>query len=451
MAVIVLILVVLNTYPVLVSQRFVYQSKQSSMSTQALLIASTLAGLDTLTTETVASIMGTLEDQGSTRLMITNKAGVVVYDTSIYDPTVGQYALFQELYDALQGNDVFRARFAQRAFQSKVAVPVYGLSGITGAVYIVEVDAAQASLLLRFQSDIANLSIGVATVVMLISIVVSSALTRRVAELLRAIRKIREGEYDHVVPVHGKDELAELAAAFNELTQRLETTERLRRQFVSDASHELKTPLTSIRLLTDSILLVEDMPLPDVREFVGDIGMEIDRLTRLAEKLLSLTKLDARVPQKLQSMDVAPVLQRVKHMLVPLAEQAQVSIRCELAAGCIVSAQPDDMYQIFFNVMENAIKYNHPNGEVNIYLFAQEDTVCIHVDDTGVGIPEEELPRLFDRFYRVDKARAREAGGAGLGLSIVHHMVTQNKGRILFKSKIDEGTRVTLQFPLVRE
>ncbi|GHV05488.1 hypothetical protein FACS1894217_02460 [Clostridia bacterium] len=440
----------LNTYPVLVSQNFVFQSKQTSMTARAALIASTLAGLDKLTPDAVGKTMALLDDRDLTRLMVADDTGLVVYDTAGGDNVTGRYALYTELYAALKRNDVFRVSFRQAAFQSRTATPVIARGLVIGAVYLYEYDSEQGALLQRFRSDIANLSIAVTVLVLLLSLFMSSLLTRRVAGLLRAIQLVREGEYSHPAPIHGKDELADLAREFNALTARIQRTEELRRQFVSDASHELKTPLASIRLLTDSILITEDMPLTDVRDFVGDIGSEIDRLSRMTEKLMLLTRLDAQVQLKPERVELSKIIRRAAHMLKPLAESADVEIRCDTDENCAILANSDDIYQIVFNLMENAVKYNHAGGKVSVYLYGGEQ-VTVHVDDTGMGIPIDDMPCLFERFYRVDKARARQAGGAGLGLSIVKNLVKQYNGEISVISQPDKGTRFTLVFPNHKE
>jgi signal transduction histidine kinase len=134
-------------------------------------------------------------------------------------------------------------------------------------------------------------------------------------------------------------------------------------------------------------------------------------------------------------------------MLMPLANAKGVTIRCELDETCCILAEEDDIYQALFNLMENAIKYNKHGGEVSVFMFKDDKHIVIHVDDTGIGIPEEEIPRLYERFYRIDKARAREAGGTGLGLSIVNDMVLRYSGQIGVISTIDKGTRFTVKFP----
>ena len=234
---------------------------------------------------------------------------------------------------------------------------------------------------------------------------------------------------------------------FNQLTDRLQTTEEVRRRFVSDASHELKTPLASIRLLTDSILQTEEMDMPTVKDFVSDIGEEAGRLTRISEKLLTLTRMDSAAPLERVPVNVRDVLEKVRHMLTPLAEESRITVETELAEDCVVLATEDDLYQIAFNLMENAVKYNVPGGRVMVSLRGMGDLVLLTVEDTGVGIPEADLPKIFDRFYRVDKARSRAAGGTGLGLSIVRDTARQHGGAVTVCRREPEGTRFEVAFP----
>ena len=246
--------------------------------------------------------------------------------------------------------------------------------------------------------------------------------------------------------LRGNDELAVLAREFNALTDRLQTSEQRRRQFVSDASHELKTPLTSIKLLSDSILQNE-MDSGTVREFVEDIGNEADRLTRMSQELLSLTKMDAGKEEAREVADISETVEKVLRMLAPVAGLHQITMENHVAPGATILIIEDDLYQIIFNLVENGIKYNKPGGKLDVDLKREDDDWILSVSDTGVGIPEESIPYIFDRFYRVDKARSRQAGGSGLGLSIVHDMVIRNYGTISVTSKQEGGSEFTLVFP----
>ena len=450
------VVVLLNTYPLKVSQTLAYQSKQTSLQNQASVLASALAtGPDALTqegaTRTVSLLLGSL---GVTRVVVTDTNGMVLCDFqegSQRSDTVGQYAMIWEIVTALRGNDVFRSEYAGGALCSRAAVPVTYRSMTQGAVYLYEYDAEQGALLQGIQTNLRTISIVICLVTAAMGVVFSKALTRRIAQLLRGIHTVREGEYSHRVTVKGGDELSRLADEFNELTGRLQTTEEVRRRFVSDASHELKTPLASIRLLTDSILQADHMDGETAREFLTDIGDEAERLTRITEKLLTLTRLDTAHELHRAPVDVKTVVERVEHMLSPLARAANVSLEMDLQPGCVILATEDDLYQVAFNLMENAVKYNLPGGTVTVTLKRTAEQVILLVEDTGVGIPEDDLPKIFDRFYRVDKARSRAAGGTGLGLSIVRDTVRQHNGSVDARRREQGGTCFTVTFPLWTE
>ena len=443
------VLSLLNTYPLLVSRDLVITSKETSLQSQAGFIAGALAVSETLTEEGVEQAMEDLGPMTFNRIMITGPTGLVLYDTEEVGNARGHYALLWEITTALRdtGNDVFRCEYRDGAFRSWAVAPVAYRNMVIGAVYLHERDTEQASLLLGIQNNLRNLSFMICAVALVMSVIVSGAITRRIAALLRAIRIVREGEYGHRVVIKGGDELSQLAGEFNELTGRLQTTEEVRRRFVSDASHELKTPLASIRLLTDSILQTGDMDPATVKDFVSDIGEEAERLTRISEKLLTLTRMDSAVAVAEVPVDVKRVVEKVEHMLTPLADEGEVTVETDLQEDCMVLATEDDLYQIAFNLMENAVKYNLPGGSVTVTLRGAGDLVTLTVEDTGVGIPEEDLGKVFDRFYRVDKARSRAAGGTGLGLSIVRDTVRQHGGAVTVRRRESEGTCFEVAFP----
>ena len=443
------VLSLLNTYPLLVSRDLVITSKETSLQSQAGFIAGALAVSETLTEEGVEQAMEDLGPMTFNRIMITGPTGLVLYDTEEVGNARGHYALLWEITTALRdtGNDVFRCEYRDGAFRSWAVAPVVYRNMVIGAVYLHERDTEQASLLLGIQNNLRNISFMICAVALVMSVIVSGAITRRIAALLRAIRIVREGEYGHRVVIKGGDELSQLAGEFNEPTGRLQTTEEVRRRFVSDASHELKTPLASIRLLTDSILQTGDMDPATVKDFVSDIGEEAERLTRISEKLLTLTRMDSAVAVAEVPVDVKRVVEKVEHMLTPLADEGEVTVETDLQEDCMVLATEDDLYQIAFNLMENAVKYNLPGGSVTVTLRGAGDLVTLTVEDTGVGIPEEDLGKVFDRFYRVDKARSRAAGGTGLGLSIVRDTVRQHGGAVTVRRRESEGTCFEVAFP----
>ncbi len=457
------VLVLLNTYPVLASQDSVFHSKATALQGRVSVISSALAEQQTLSAESVRQVMEVLGNMDLTRVLVTDPSGLVLYDsadaqsgaasgsdTQPQQP-VYRYALFREMVRALRGYDKAYSQFRDGRFESGFAGPVVYRGMIIGAVYVYEVDMEQAALLEGMQSNLRNISLVVCALVIGMSFLFSKALTARIGALLKAIRTVREGEYSHRLELRGNDELVQLADEFNQLTDRLQKTEEVRRRFVSDASHELKTPLASIRLLTDSILQSEGLDEDLTREFVGDIGEEADRLNRITEKLLTLTRLDSAQPVETGPVEVRPVVEKVERMLAPLASSAEVTLDCRLEEGCVIRCTQDDLYQIAYNLMENAVKYNLPGGSVMVTLRPDGDTVVLEVADTGVGIPEEDMDKVFQRFYRVDKARSRAAGGTGLGLSIVSDTVRAHGGEITVRRREPEGSVFTVVFPAWRE
>ena len=190
-----------------------------------------------------------------------------------------------------------------------------------------------------------------------------------------------------------------------------------------------------------------DMDADTMREFVSDIGNESDRLTRMTQKLLTLSKADAQTTCEHEVVDLGETVRRVFRMLVPLADRTQIQLTASLDRGCYVLSMEDDAYQIIFNLVENGIKYNHAGGSVHVTVRHTQDEAELLVEDTGMGIPQDAIEHIFERFYRVDKARSRQAGGSGLGLSIVHELVERNFGTIEVSSKEGEGTKFTVRMP----
>ena len=446
------ILIVMNTYPILMAENMVFTSKQSNLKRQALVIGSTLAVSETLTREGVEQTMALLEEAQGTRVLVTDAAARILYDSSTLDNRLGGYALMGEVAAALRGQDVSRSEYREGAIRSRAAVPILYHGMTLGAVYLYEYDGEQAGVLRSIQANLRYISIVICLVALVLVVLLSKTLTRNTVRLLSAIRHVREGEYSHRVESQGRDEMAQLADEFNQLTGRLQTTEEARRRFVSDASHELKTPLASIRLLTDSILQSPSVDMDTVREFVADIGEEADRLTRISEHLLALTRLDAGAEREREPVELGAVAEKVAHLLSPVARRAQVELKVSVEPACALAANEDDLYQVAFNLVENAIKYNMPGGRVEVGVSRRGEKVALTVTDTGLGIPPDDLPKIFDRFYRVDKARSRAAGGTGLGLSIARDTARLHGGDITAgPNPAGRGTRFEAEFPALRE
>ena len=445
------VLLFLNVYCSGTSQKLFYQSKESSLIEKCQLTSDEIAGLEVISPTTVAGIVGQLESLKLTRLIVTDRSAVSLYD-SVTEQT-GNYVLLPEVLQALavsdqtpEGQDVFSWQYHDGAMDSRAATPIVYYGTVVGCVYMTEYDTTQGELIQSLQETVLRITLLLEIAVLLFSLTFANRFSRRLKRIMTSMRIIQEGDYSHKVAMDGTDELTLLGNEFNDLTERLQTSERKRSQFVSDASHELKTPLASIKLLTDSILQY-DMDLETTREFVSDIGNEAERLNRMTAKLLSLTRAEGQPTGESEIIPMAPTVRRVARMLNANAAQAGITVRLELEGDCPILIQEDDLYQIVFNLMENGIKYNAPGGTLTVRLEREEDNALLRVTDTGVGIPADAISHVFERFYRVDKARSRATGGSGLGLAIVRSIVGRNRGEIQVSSTPGKGTTFVVSFP----
>ena len=448
---IVAVLVLLNTYPLIKSQEMIFPAKETAMKSVLSSMVTALSGLEELDGESVAQAVERVEITGVSRAIVTDEMGQILYDTREVGNATGRYAFYTELVQALKGYYAFYSGYREGVFRSYAASPVLYRNQIIGAIYLYDYDMEQGTLLDSLQANLFSISLGVGAVVFIVSVVVSKALTQRINELLAAIRSVREGRYGHRAEVEGHDEVAQLADAFNDLTDRLQETEAARRQFVADASHELKTPLASIRLLTDSLLQTEAMDEDVTREFLMDIGQEAERLSNITEDLLRLTQLDSGVVGPAEPVEVEPIINRVLKMLRLQAEEREITLSARIERPCAILAAQGEVHQMVYNLTENAVKYNRDGGFVLVELAVEKGMGVIRVEDDGIGVPPEDRQKIFERFYRVDKARSRAAGGTGLGLSIVRDTVQRRGGTIGVTAREGGGSIFTIRMPLASE
>ena len=442
-----ILLALMNTYPTRTSRDIVFTEKQSALTNRAAVVSSSLSLLDNLTPDNTRQVLALLDLRDLTRIIVTDSEGLAVYDSASENNICGKYVLYPELVRALGGQAVFYSHYTTEAFLSRAAMPVMSSGRTVGAVYVCESDSERAALIGSIQRRLGTITIGIGAAALVVLWFSIKMLTRRITQLADGVRTVQSGDYSFRLTLSGNDELTELGQEFNNLTERLETTEAQRRRFVSDASHELKTPLASIRLLSDSISQSADMDSATMREFVADIGSEAERLQRTTEKLLDLSRHDDGVQPDVTIVDLQQAVHGTLHLLRPLADQSGVTITCLMSEGVTVRASEDDIYHIVFNLVENAIKYNLPGGGRDR---ARGDARRAERPVRGRHRhrhPEADRPNIFNRFYRVDKARSREHGGSGLGLSIVHDAAALYGGTVAVDGVEPHGTRFTVTFP----
>jgi len=222
-----------------------------------------------------------------------------------------------------------------------------------------------------------------------------------------------------------------------------------RQDFVSNVSHELRTPITSVKVLADSLNMQEDVPIELYKEFMQDITKEIDRESKIIEDLLSIVRMDKPVSDlSITSVNVNELMEMVLTRLKPIAEKKNIEILFESFRPVVAEIDEVKFSQVISNLVDNAIKYNNIDGWVHVSLNADYQYFYIRVEDSGIGIPKESQDMVFDRFYRVDKARSRQTGGTGLGLAIVKKIILMHHGTVKLHSEEGSGTTFTVRVPL---
>lgn len=259
----------------------------------------------------------------------------------------------------------------------------------------------------------------------------------------------RNGHFDEPIAKRGFSEFQDLIQSYNSTIERLMVVDSARQEFVSNVSHELKTPITSMKVLADSLVENPDANLDMYKEFMTDIGEEIDRETKIINDLLTLVKMDKKSAQlSIEELDIDNLIQVIIKRVSPIAQSRGIDISYECFKEVIAEADEVKLSLALSNIIENAVKYNVDNGWVKVTLNSDHKYFYVKVADSGVGIPDDCKELVFDRFYRVDKARSRDTGGTGLGLAITKNAVVMHKGNIKLYSESGEGTTFTIKIPL---
>lgn len=308
-----------------------------------------------------------------------------------------------------------------------------------------------AQLYVDFRASFNEALTYAALAAMIVAIALSLFFSRSVIAPVRAMslasQRIADGRYDERVRVNGTDELAQLALYFNQMAEKLNQIESMRRRLIGDVSHELRTPLTAIKGSMEGLM---DGVLPATNETYQQIHTEADRLNRLVDDLQELSRVEARAYQlDIRPVDVSTLARTVTKRLAPHSESKRISLDLELAPDLArVLADEDRAVQVLTNLTGNALQYTPEGGRITISAKRIDNEVQISVSDTGVGIPPEHLSHIFDRFYRVDKSRSRQSGGgSGIGLTIARALVEAHGGRIWAESA-GEGQGSTFGFTI---
>ena len=394
------------------------------------------------------------------RIMALDMYGVVQADT--YSEYNGTQLTRSEVASVLSGGDGSYGFYGSSESGSSFLMP--GLTGDMIGLYAAPMDSPQGRIgvlvfvtlaqdmyqsLMYIQTQMILWLVLVALAVAILSLFVSRFFTRPVTTLIGGMDRMTKGDFSGRVNVKGKSEFAQLASTFNMMCDRLESLDKSRNQFVSNASHELKTPLSTMKILIETLVYQEPMDEGMCREFLGDINKEIDRLNSVINDLLTLVSMDSgEMRVNMKSASLSDMLNETMRRLQPLARERGIEMQASIAQGVTVSCDAMKLTQVFYNLMDNAIKYTGRGGQVRVELVRKDKKAVVRVADTGIGIPKEDQLHFFDRFYRVDKARSRETGGTGLGLSIVKQIVLLHGGDISVASEEEKGSTFTVELPV---
>ena len=282
-----------------------------------------------------------------------------------------------------------------------------------------------------------------------LAILLANWLVRPLKHMNQYIGDLAEGALDGDLDIHDCTETENISNTFNIMLAKLRLIEESRQEFVANVSHELKTPLTSMKVLADSLLMQEGTPVELYQEFMQDIANEIDRENSVISDLLTLVKMDRKTTElNVVSTDINDFLEQILKRVRPIAEKADIEVVFESNRSVTAEIDSTKLSLAFTNLVENAIKYNRENGWVRVTLDADHKFFYVKVSDSGIGIPQESLDYIFERFYRVDKSHSREIGGTGLGLAITKSAIVAHRGAIKVQSTLDEGTTFTVRIPL---
>ena len=386
--------------------------------------------------------------QGGFRVIVTNAMGMVVSDSN--NTEVNKTYLIPEIIEALDNKDV--AREQDNGSIYAVASIVDDSGGKVGAVFIADIPSDIKDKMEEIRSRTYIMTGVIMIVVFSVAFLFAQMITDPLEQMTKTIQKMSDGHLDNRIPVStlSSNEVMEVGEAVNNMAEKLHQVDISRQHFVSNVSHELKTPLSSIKVLSESILLDTQAPKEMYVEFLQDITTEVDRMTEIINDLLTLVRLDQKeIPVNFESTSVNKVVSNVIKRLNPLAQEKDIGLVFEQIGEVIAEIDVTKFTLAVSNLIENAIKYTQTEGSIKVTLDSDHQNAFLTVSDTGIGIAEDEQSKIFDRFYRIDKTRDRETGGTGLGLSITHSTIMMHNGSIRVSSKENEGTIFVVRIPLV--
>ncbi len=429
---------------------YLLEQKESDVLTQANILSGYISQRQNMSADTTNYLLQQFSTEA--RVIMVDADARITYDSITEGSLVGKFMLKPSVLKALSGENVSLSEESESGeLIVSAAVPTMTDKTITGAILLQSSAESIATYTISMIRTIAALSILVVLIVCILAFLFSGIITKPIRKLTSSVVSMSENDKEEKIDLEYSGEIGDLIDSFNKLIEKIEIQEQKRQEFVSNASHELKTPLSSIKLISDSLIQNPDAPREMEVEFLNDMNLQVERLTRIINKLLALTKMDdsaAVSRMEFTVMDVTELTSNVVKALKPLAESKNVQLDYESDIGIFSRIEKDRLWEAFYNILDNSIKYTKEGGHVKMTVEREDNCAVVTIADTGIGIAKDEVYKIFDRFYRVDKARARETGGTGLGLSIALTAVELHGGNIQVESEEGIGSRFKIIIPI---
>lgn len=381
------------------------------------------------------------------RILIINRSGRIIKDT--YDIDEGKYMLSEEVIQCFGGVDTSYYDESNDYIEQTVSLKD-GKSKQIDGVMLVSISTGEIRDSIEILEHRGNLlMLAISILVLVLGYLLSKSLVKPFTRVSKAIEELTDGYLDEEISVPDYSETQMLSSVFNKMLKRMKVLDDSRQEFVANVSHELKTPMTSIKVLADSLVGQEDVPVELYKEFMQDIAVEIDRENKIITDLLALVKMDKKASDlNIEKVNINELMESILKRLKPIADKKKVELVLETYRPIVAEVDEVKLSLALSNLVENGIKYNVEDGWVHVTLNADHKYFYVTVADSGVGIPKDSIDKIFERFYRVDKSHSREIGGTGLGLAITRNAIAMHRGAVKVKSEEQKGTTFSVRIPL---
>ncbi len=457
------LLLIMGLLPLLAGSEIIKRSYRSSIIDQKLselrytcqTVTGQMSGnsLAEAVDDDITQELNFLAEYSSGRILLVDSSYRIVFDT--FGVSQNKYCISEQIIDTFSGSSY--EAYSSKTEYLELAVPLRtktmlsdGDDSITGVLLLSASATWIAKMIDSMDRQVLLIEIAGSMILFALSFIFAWTSSTPWRDLVTTLQQVLDGNLDVTFSSEGGyNETKEVIDTFNQVLGRLRAIDQSRQEFVSNVSHELKTPITSMRVLADSLIAEDNVPVDIYREFMQDISGEIDRETKIINDLLALVRLDKNATElNISSVNVNNLVEQILKRVRPIAKTRSIEIIFESFRPVTAEVDETKLSLAVTNLVENGVKYNNDGGWVRVSLNADHKYFYIKVSDSGVGIPKDALPRVFERFYRVDKARSRETGGTGLGLAITKNVIQLHHGGIRLESTLGEGTTFLVRVPL---